>query len=89
MVVNGLLNLAKCGQKPVSDYGASAFTVTILNVRPVFAAISTKTIDELQTLNLTDWTEVLGFVGDGTPVTLHDPNAGINPQGFYRVLLAP
>ena len=52
MVVNGLLNLAKCGQKPVSDYGASAFTVTILNVRPVFAAISTKTIDELQTLTV-------------------------------------
>jgi len=39
--------------------------------------------------NLTDWTEVMGLVGDGSPATLYDPNAGGNPKCFYRVRLAP
>jgi hypothetical protein len=39
--------------------------------------------------NLISWAEVLGFVGDGSLVTLYDPNAANGTKGFYRVRLAP
>ncbi len=39
--------------------------------------------------NLTVWSSVVGFVGDGNPVTIYDPNAGQFPKGFYRVQQSP
>jgi hypothetical protein len=39
--------------------------------------------------NLIVWSSVLGFVGNGSPVMVYDPNAGNNPKAFYRVRLAP
>ena len=42
-----------------------------------------------QSTNLMVWSAVLGFIGNGSPVTVYDPNAGIKPNGFYRVLSSP